>query len=393
LARGNTSQRTSATDSASQRTKSRGQSLAELALFLPLIIVVLLIAVDVGRVYLGWVTLTNVARIGANFAAQNPSAWEGTGDPTVQLRYRTLMAKDSSSIDCTLPSTMPAPTFVDSSYNVGSRVGVTLNCSFALITPLLSNLVGDGAGHISVGSTAIFTIRTGSINGVVVDANNPTATPTETATPTQTAVDTPTPTPTDTPTPTPTSTTTLAPGQTPTPTPDPTATSTATPTPHPPDISFYGSSTSTDASGGGPPGSINEGQIVGIVTLPINFTNTTTGPQGNCHWDFGDGNSSNACSGTVSHTYNTRGTYNVTLTVDGYSLTRSAYVLVGCQVPSFSGVRKNSAASIWANAGFTSGNMTFLSGNGNYKISYQSLVGGLVNPNGGCSGATIQVGP
>jgi hypothetical protein len=37
--------------------------------------------------------------------------------------------------------------------------------------------------------------------------------------------------------------------------------------------------------------------------------------------------------------------------------------------------------------------MTFLTGSGNYKIGYQSLAGGLVNPLGGCSGATIQVGP
>jgi hypothetical protein len=68
-------------------------------------------------------------------------------------------------------------------------------------------------------------------------------------------------------------------------------------------------------------------------------------------------------------------------------------VLVSCQVPSFSGVRKNNATAIWTGAGFTAANITFLSGSGNYKISYQSLVGGLVNPNGGCSGATIQVGP
>ena len=88
-----------------------------------------------------------------------------------------------------------------------------------------------------------------------------------------------------------------------------------------------------------------------------------------------------------------RGTYNVTLTIQGYSLTRSSYVLIGCKVPSFSGVRKNSATTMWTNAGFSSSNIALLSGTGNYKIGYQSLVGGLVNPPGGCSGATVQVGP
>ncbi len=69
-------------------------------------------------------------------------------------------------------------------------------------------------------------------------------------------------------------------------------------------------------------------------------------------------------------------------------------MLVGCQVPVLSGVRKNSARTIWSNAGFTLGNMTYSwHGSSNYKIGYQSLVGGLVNPSGGCSGATITVGP
>jgi hypothetical protein len=158
-------------------------------------------------------------------------------------------------------------------------------------------------------------------------------------------------------------------------------------------VSFYGSPTSSDSSGGGPPGSPTESQIVGIPSLSITFYNTTTGTQGNCTWTFGDGGTSNACSGTVSYSYTTRGTYSVTLVVDGQSVGRSNYVLVGCKVPSFSGVRKNSALATWTNAGFAAGNLTTLSGTGNYKIAYQSLVGGLVNPPGGCSGATVTVGP
>jgi hypothetical protein len=37
--------------------------------------------------------------------------------------------------------------------------------------------------------------------------------------------------------------------------------------------------------------------------------------------------------------------------------------------------------------------LTTRSGVGNYKIGFQSLAGGLVNPPGGCSGATVSVGP
>jgi PKD repeat protein len=125
----------------------------------------------------------------------------------------------------------------------------------------------------------------------------------------------------------------------------------------------------------------------------VNFHNTTTGTQGNCTWTFGDGGTSNACSDTVVHTYTTRGTYSVSLVVDGQTVNRSNYVVVSCKVPSFSGVRKNDASGLWTGAGFASGNITKLDGSGNYKIGYQSLVGGLVYPPGGCSGATVTVGP
>jgi PKD repeat protein len=157
-------------------------------------------------------------------------------------------------------------------------------------------------------------------------------------------------------------------------------------------ISFYGTPTDVDSYGGGPPGSPNEDQVVGIPTLDVSFTNTTSGPQGTCVWTFGDGSQTTSC-GSVSHSYSTRGTYDVTLTIDGQAYTRPSYVLVSCQVPAFAGVRRYSAQTTWANAGFIASNLTTLAGNGNYKIGYQSLAGGMVNPPGGCGGATIQVGP
>lgn len=351
------------------RNRSRGQSVVEFAIFVPVLLLILLTAVDLGRVYLGWVSLTNVARIGANFAAQNPDAWQGGGDAAVQLRFRQLMARDAEGINCTLPNPLPAPTFVDSSYAVGARVRVDLNCSFALVTPFIANVIGDGAGNLSLSSSATFTIRFGSPDGAPIGGNVPSPTPTNA--PTATAD--PTSTPTDGPTA------------------DPLASPTVTP--EPVVVSFYGSPTSVDGSGGGPPGSTDENLIVGIPALAATFHNTTIGTQGSCSWVFGDGGTSNACLETVSHSYLDRGTYTVSLNVDGQVVTRSSYVLVGCKVPAFAGVRDNSASATWTAAGFASGNLSTLPGSGNYKIGFQSLVGGLVNPPGGCSGATIQVGP
>jgi hypothetical protein len=369
VTRGASPSRSSAPGSVRGRKRSRGQSLVELAITIPILITILLIAVDVGRVYLGWVSLSNVARIGANFAAQNPDAWQGSGDATVKSRYQTLMKKDAVGIDCTLPSTLPAPTFDSSDpYALGSQVSVNLTCSFALITPFLSSVVGDGAGNLNVASEAVFTIRSGSVDDVVIGGE----VPSETANPTASPTATPTATPDGTP--------------------DPSAS--ATPTPQPINISFYGESFSDDASGGGPPGSVDEDQITGVNPLAVVFTDQSTGPpRGNCGWDFGDGTTSTSCSSSVSHTYTDPGTYTVTRTIDGTSGSRVDYVFVGCKVPAFAGVRVHSAPAMWTSAGFDSSNFTALNGSGNYKISFQSLAGGLVNPAGGCDGATIIVGP
>jgi hypothetical protein len=367
--------------------KSSGQSLVEFAIVIPLLLSVLLMAVDFGRVYLGWVDLTNVARIGANFAASNPDAWQGSGNSAVQLRYRQLMARDAQGIDCTLPSPLPQPTFIDSSGNVGSRVKVNLTCSFTLLTPLISALVGDGAGNVNVGANAVFTIRFGSPDAATIGGNTPSLAPTAGPTSAPTAAPTSDPTAGPTATPNPAPTGSAGPSATPdasaTPTPAPSATPTVV-------VSFYGTSTSTDASGGGTSGA----QLIGIPTLDVTFYNTTTGANGQCSWDFGDGTRvSKACSGSVNHSYTTRGLFSVSLTVDSWSAGRTDYVLVGCKVPSFSGVRRNDATDMWTAAGFSSSNITLSDphNNGNYKIGYQSLVGGLVNPTGGCSGATVTV--
>lgn len=358
--------------------KSRGQSLVEFAIFVPVLALIMLVAVDLGRVYLGWVTLNNVTRIGANYAAQNPEAWSGSGNSTIQARYHELMLNDAQGVGCTLESPLPGPAFEDSSKAVGSSVSVDLSCDFALITPLLGNLIADEQGNVEVSASAAFAVRFGSFDSDVVFNGGYWATPTPSPTeaPTPTAEPTPEPTPT--------------PG--PDATPGPTSATTPEPTQTPVVVRFYGSPTSADSSGGGPPGSDDESQIVGVPNLAVTFYNTTIGVQGLCAWDFGDGATANSCSNTVAHTYTARGTYTVTLTVNGQTLARPDYVLVTCKVPAFSGVRVNSASFAWTSAGFSSGNLTPMSGNGNYKIGYQSLAGGLVNPPGGC-GASIQVGP
>ena len=240
---------------------------------------------------------------------------------------------------------LPEPTFPDpapNTYAVGGKAKVELSCEFHLITPIFNNLF-PGQGREAVGERAIHDPRWRHQRHPGLDRR---ADPGPTATPT--------PPPTATPTPTPTATPTGCAGATPTP----------TATLPPVNVSFYGVGRGSDTFGGGPPGSNGENQIVGIPGLVVDFTNTTTGTQVSCQWSFGDGGTATGCGGVTTHTYSstTRRTYNVTLTVNGTALVRSTYVLIGCQVPSFTGVASNKASKTWTDAGFAGGNITIAAG-------------------------------
>ncbi len=163
--------------------RTRGQAMVEFAIALPILALLLVMAVDFGRVFFGWVALNNMARAGANFAALNPNAWGAPGDASKQASYVLRMTQDAQAIDCTLPSTLPNPTFINQvgtsdPHELGDAAEVKLTCQFHVITPLVSNLLG---GTISIGADAVFPIRQGEIAGAPIAAviPTPTATPTE----------------------------------------------------------------------------------------------------------------------------------------------------------------------------------------------------------------------
>lgn len=165
---------------------------------LPLLMLLLLFGLDFGRVFLGDVNLNNTTKVAANFAAQNPTAWNAApnaNDLAVQAEYQRLVTTDATGTNCTLPSPIPTPDF-PSGTGIGSTASVRISCSFSLITPVISNIVGNS---LTVSASAAFPIRAGVIAGIPVAA----AVPTPTATPIPTPVGTPTPTPLATPAPTP----------------------------------------------------------------------------------------------------------------------------------------------------------------------------------------------
>jgi Flp pilus assembly protein TadG len=145
------------------RRQRRGQGLVEFALVLPILLLLTLTALDFGRVYLGYINLQNMARVAANFAANNPTAWADR-DTDLLAQYQKQIALDAAATNCQLPGgRAPAPTFTDAdgdgvATGVGDRARVDLTCSFGVVTPFISSIVGSS---VTVGSSVVFPVKSG----------------------------------------------------------------------------------------------------------------------------------------------------------------------------------------------------------------------------------------
>lgn len=141
----------------------RGQTLVEFALILPILALLLVMAVDFGRVFFGWISVQNAARVGASYAAAHADAWtaplNGLGKAAERARYIAIIENDLQAVNCAFAG-VDDPSFVDANGNgeidSGELASVSLDCSFALITPLAENLMG---GSVDLNGRAEFAVH------------------------------------------------------------------------------------------------------------------------------------------------------------------------------------------------------------------------------------------
>lgn len=369
----------------------RGQSLVEFALILPAMLFLSLIVLDFGRVYLGWINLQNMARSASNFAANHAEAWLAPLDPanaTTITQYRNQVINDAAKTNCVLTPAQPVdPSFSDgngdgTNTEIGDRATVSFTCTFTLITPIISNIVGK---NLLVSSSAVFPVKSGTFasagGGGTAPTANFSASPTTTTTGTNIAF-------TDSSTGSPTTWAwTFGDG----------GTSSSQNPIHP-----YGSPgtytvalTATNASGSNTLTKTNyitinaPAPVADFTGNPTNitvgssvlFTDTSTGGPTAWLWTFGTGQGTSTSGPTVSHAYNTAGTYTVSLTVTGpggsNSITKTNYIVVSaatCTVPSFINTSSSNAQATWNAANFTTTVVFQHSNNLPYTVKSQSVV-------------------
>lgn len=87
-----------------QNRCDRGQALVELALIAPILIILMLGVIDYGRVYFAYVSVTNGARVGADYAAIGPTQAADTAAIKAAALGDTgdLLAQSSTNPDVTV---------------------------------------------------------------------------------------------------------------------------------------------------------------------------------------------------------------------------------------------------------------------------------------------------
>ena len=263
----------------SSRARTAGQALVELALVLPVLLLLVLAALDLGRIFFAQITIANTAREGAYEAAYGGSYIAGAACGNTNTVMCAVLNEAQGSL-----TVAPADVVRTCTGSGGCATGaygdvVTIKVTghFSLLTPILAAFFG-GTNVAFSSSASADIVNTPNVVVAATATAAPTAAPTATVLPTATPFPTPSGIVVASPTP-------------------------SAPTCSPPVPNFTFSQQ-------------NKNQ-------PVNFVSTSTPTTGTCQitfwrWEYGDGatDAGGVVFATASHTYVCKGcTYSVILTV------------------------------------------------------------------------------
>ena len=259
--------------------RTRGQALVELAIVLPVFLVLVLAAIDLGRIFFARITIANSAREGAYEASYGGTYVANTGCGASNSVMCAILNEAQGSLTVAPAdvawSCSRAGGCTSGAY--GDAVTIRVTGHFQLLTPILA--VFFGGTNVAFSSTASADLIQTPYAGTGVGSSSaPTAAPTATVLPTVTPFPTPSGIVASTPTP-------------------------SAPTCSPPVANFTFSQARKQD--------------------PVVFTSTSTPTSGSCQilfwrWEFGDNTTSAGNPPTISHDYGNQGrgrTFTVTLTV------------------------------------------------------------------------------
>ena len=148
------------------RRSQRGQSLVEVALLTPLLVMILLGALDLGRVYDAYVTITNASREGARYGAANPTCYIQTNCPSVPtIQVKTVqesinsgiaLAPATVTVDCAPYGSSAFSQGYCSAPQLGDQIRVTVSYNFSFVTTQIVS-----AGSFTMSNYTVMAITNG----------------------------------------------------------------------------------------------------------------------------------------------------------------------------------------------------------------------------------------
>lgn len=180
------------------RTRSRGQSLVELALILPVFLLFFAAVLDLGRIAAARIAITSAAREGAFQAAITPTDFDSTkpcpADGESNVIYCRIKLESSGGVSVAPTDVTVSCDPADCATGLGNTVTVRVAGHFQLLTPLMGVFFG-GSQNVTFTGSATVQRETLPVSGLSTPGPTPTPTPTPTPVPSASPSPTPTPTP------------------------------------------------------------------------------------------------------------------------------------------------------------------------------------------------------
>jgi Flp pilus assembly protein TadG len=149
--------------------KRRGQSLVEFALIVPVFLILLLMAVDFGRLFFTYIQVSNAAREAAAYGATQPTDTVGMQARAVQEKNSQTQGEgplDPITTTCrNQAGTVIACTAAPGGAGSGNTLTVTVRQPFRFLTPVVNDFLGPNLGMTSSVTTAVFVSAAGGTGG------------------------------------------------------------------------------------------------------------------------------------------------------------------------------------------------------------------------------------
>jgi Flp pilus assembly protein TadG len=127
--------------SGSRRGRAAGQTLAEFALIVPVLLLLFMGILDFGRAIYGYNTLANAAREGARVAIVDQTVTAGVPVAAQRAADQSTGLGVDPATDVDVEYTQPDGTACPN-HSLGCIATVTVRYEFTAITPIIGNIVG-----------------------------------------------------------------------------------------------------------------------------------------------------------------------------------------------------------------------------------------------------------